>query len=114
MRNRSNRVEGLLLETVSELLRLEFKDPRLEQITVTHAQVSRDLSHATVYVAAFGDDARRDAAVPVLQKLAGRIGGEFARRGRLRVAPEIRFSPDTGLDEGDKVMQLLRELETQA
>lgn len=109
--NRVSKIESLLLTEISDIVRNELKDPRLAGVTITQARVSRDLSHAKVYVSALGGAEARDGALKVLRNLAGRIRGEFGRRARLRTVPELHFEPDEGLEAGIRVHQLLRQLE---
>jgi ribosome-binding factor A len=108
--NRISKIESLLITEVSDIVRNELKDPRLAGVTITQARVSRDLSHAKVYVSALGGTEARDRALEVLRQLAGRIRGEFGRRARLRTVPEIHFEPDAGLEAGMRVHELLRQL----
>ncbi len=109
--NRVSKIESLLVSEISDIVRNELKDPRLDGVTITQARVSRDLSHAKVYVSALGGVAARDRALEVLRNLAGRIRGEFGRRARLRVVPEIQFEADEGIEAGMRVHELLRQLE---
>ncbi|MGC8783061.1 MAG: 30S ribosome-binding factor RbfA [Armatimonadota bacterium] len=109
--NRVSKIESLLVSEISDIVRHELKDPRLAGVTITQARVSRDLSHAKVYVSALGGIEARDKALEVLRALAGRIRGEFGRRAHLRIVPEIQFEPDEGIEAGMRVHELLRQLE---
>ncbi|MCS6831554.1 MAG: 30S ribosome-binding factor RbfA [Armatimonadota bacterium] len=109
--NRVSKIESLLVSEISDIVHNELKDPRLDGVTITQARVSRDLSHAKVYVSALKGVEARDKALEVLRNLAGRIRGEFGRRVHLRVVPEIQFEPDEGIEAGMRVHELLRQLE---
>lgn len=109
--NRVSKIESLLVSEISDIVRTVLKDPRLEGITVTGARVSRDLSHAKVFVSALGGAEARDKALEVLRNLSGRIRGEFGRRAHLRTVPEIQFEPDESIEAGMRVHELLRQLE---
>lgn len=111
--NRVSKVASLLVSEISDIVRNELKDPRLTGVTITQARVSRDLSHAKVYVSALGGAEARDRALEVLRPLAGRIRGEFGRRARLRIVPEIQFEPDESIEAGMRVHELLRQLDQQ-
>ena len=50
---RARRVEEQLKRLLAELVRREVKDPRIGLITITSAEVSRDLTHANVYFTPF-------------------------------------------------------------
>src|SRR3990167_9256082 len=45
---RSDRVGDLLLELISQLLAKEVSDPRIVPVTLTGAEVSKDLRHARI------------------------------------------------------------------
>ena len=51
---RSDRVGDLLLELISELLAREVSDPRIGSVTLTGAEVSKDLRHARIYFRLLG------------------------------------------------------------
>lgn len=108
--NRVSKIESLLVSEISDIVRNELKDPRLDGVTITQAKVSRDLSHAKVYVSALSGIVARDSALEVLRSLAGHIRGEFGRRAHLRIVPKIQFEPDEGIEAGMRVHELLRHL----
>ena len=47
--SRNQRLGNQLLRTLSELLRFETKDPRIDGVALTSVDLSRDLSIAKVY-----------------------------------------------------------------
>lgn len=48
--DRARRVAEFVQREVSELIKTEFDDPRLDLVTVTDVRVSKDLRHARVFV----------------------------------------------------------------
>ncbi|MCK6565615.1 MAG: 30S ribosome-binding factor RbfA, partial [Dehalococcoidia bacterium] len=62
MSRRTERVNDLLREQLSELIQREVKDPRVARglVSITEVQVSPDLRHATVYVSHLGDSGERE------------------------------------------------------
>ena len=57
MPHRIERVNSLIRQEISELLRREVKDPRLGNfIAVTEVDTSRDLKHAHIYVSYLGTE----------------------------------------------------------
>ena len=91
----------------------DLKDPRLGFVTVTAAEVSRDLQHAKVFISVIGDDEQKEGALTALRRAAGWISGQFTRRAHLRVAPEIDFRYDEGIARGARIFELLHEIETE-
>ena len=60
MTRRTERVNEVLREELSNLLREELNDPRIGGIvTITHVDVSPDLRRATAYVSVLGSEAER-------------------------------------------------------
>ncbi len=111
---RQEQIQKRLVEEVSDMLQRDLKDPRLGFVTVTGAEVSRDLRHAKLFVSILGDDENKQESMAALRSAAGRIRGEFTRRAHLRVAPEIEFRYDEGLARGARIFELLHQIEEEA
>lgn len=111
---RQEQIQQLLVEEISDMLRRDLKDPRLGFITVTGAQISRDLRHAKVFVSVLGDEAAQSESLAALTRASGRIRGEFGRRARLRVAPEIIFRLDEAIEQGARIFTLLKQIEAES
>ncbi|MDI6829651.1 MAG: 30S ribosome-binding factor RbfA, partial [Armatimonadota bacterium] len=79
MPDRLERVKELLKSEISEIIRREIKDPRLGFVTITDAEVSKDLRHAKIYVSVLGDEQQKQETLNILQAAAGFIRGEFGR-----------------------------------
>ena len=95
---------------ISDILRRELKDPRLGFVTITDAEVSKDLRHARVYVSVYGDEKQKEQNLAVLQGAAGYIRGEFGRRAFMKVIPEISFKLDTSVEHGARIFELLQQV----
>jgi len=110
-RQRTQRVAGRIKEEVSDILRLELKDPRLANMTsITSVEVSRDLSHARIYVSIFGNDEEQRSVSKILAKASGFIRLELGKRIRLRHVPELEFRLDRSLEYGAHIEHVLRTL----
>jgi ribosome-binding factor A len=108
---RQEQIQNRLVEEVSNMLRRDLKDPRLGFVTVTGAEISRDLRYAKVYVSVLGTEEEKQQTVDALQRASGFIRGEFTRRAHLRVAPEISFQGDVSLARGARIFELLHQIE---
>lgn len=108
---RQQRVQEQLLHEISEIVHKELRDPRLGFVTLTAAEISRDLRHAKVYVSVLGDEEAQRQCLKALNGAAGLLRGEFARRAHLRVAPELEFRIDQGIQRGQLIAELLRSVE---
>jgi ribosome-binding factor A len=97
---RARRIEEQLKRLLSNLVRREVKDPRVGLITITSAEVSRDLSHANVYFTPFAGEGDAAAALEALQHAAGYLRHQVRNQMRLRVAPELVFRIDDSVERG--------------
>jgi ribosome-binding factor A len=110
MSTRTERVEELLKVEISDMIRRDLKDPRLGFITITDAEVTKDLRHAKVYISVMGDEKSKEESLAVLQRAAGHIRSEFGRRAHLKIIPDITFKMDTAIDTGTRIFELLQQV----
>ena len=106
---RVQRVREAIKQEASDVIR-KMKDPRVAFVTVTDAEVSRDLRHVKIFVSVLGDDDKKRAAMEGLERATGYIRSEIGQRIRLRHTPEIIFRWDESLEIGARISQILREL----
>jgi len=108
--SRSRRIAEQIQRELADLLRTEVKDPRVERVTVSEVKVSRDLSHAQVYVTVLGGDAEAvTAAVEALNGAAGFLRRALSRQMRLRRVPQPHFVEDPSFDTGARLSRLIDE-----
>jgi ribosome-binding factor A len=110
MTRRTERVGDSLLETLSELLLREVKDPRIGAVTLTSVQVDDDLRRARVRFCTLGDVAARERAQKGLESAARFLQGKVARLLRMKFAPILEFEYDEGFEKADEMSRLLRGL----
>lgn len=111
--NRPERVAQEIQGAVAELLtRGALKDPRIGFITLTGVKVSPDLSVAQVFYSMIGGDHEKAETQAGLDAAKGFVRREVTKRVKLRVSPEVFFSFDPSLEEGDKIERLLKEVRT--
>lgn len=92
------------------LTRGELRDPRIGFITITGVKVSPDLRVAKVFYSMMGDEKQRADTQKGLEAAKGFLRREVTAAVQLRVSPEIFFSFDESVGEGDKIDRLLREV----
>lgn len=103
----NERVRAIL----SELLLREVSDPRLQSVTVTEVSLDGELMYADVYVNALGDESRENDVMQGLERAKGFLRREVGKRIRTRNTPELKFHWDATLEYGERINQLLDNLE---
>ena len=108
---RTRRVADRIQVELGEILAARTENPRLRTLTVTGAEVTRDLSIARVWVAS-GNLRKEDETHTLheLEKAAPYFRTLLAPRLKLRIVPELHFQIDHSLEEGARIDQLLREI----
>ena len=110
MSTRQEKVQELLKEEISDILRRELKDPRLGFVTITDAQVSPDMRHAKIFISVLGAENVRKENMAVLKKSEKYVRQMLAKRMRMRTVPEIDFRFDESVDRGIKMLELLEKI----
>ncbi len=108
---RPDRVGAEIQAAIADLLiRGDIHDPRIGFITLTGVKVSPDLSVAQVYYSMIGTDEEKAETQAGLIAAKGYVRREVTKRVKLRISPEVFFTFDPSLDEGDKIERLLKEV----
>ena len=108
MAHRIERVNSLIRQEISELLRRQVKDPRLGNlVAVTDVSTSPDLRHAKVSVSRIGSEEEKQETLSVLAAASGFFRNELAKRLRLRHIPELSFQWDDSIERGVHLLQLI-------
>src|SRR5262245_16040654 len=117
---RTARLNESVLEVLAEELE-RMNDPRLELVTLTGVDVSRDLSHASVFYSTLGattissgttsanEDFAQDAA-DALAAAAPHFRALLGRQMRIRQVPRLDFEVDLGIITGQRIDEILREI----
>jgi ribosome-binding factor A len=104
-------VAEAIREEVARFLADGIKDPRVRGlVTVTGADVTRDLRHAKVFVSIMGTDEERAETFAALGDVAAHLRGRIGRALRLRVAPEIAFRHDASVAHAARIETLLEQI----
>jgi ribosome-binding factor A len=108
-KQRQRRVEDQLQKELSEIIRLELKDPGVGMVTITAVEVSPDLAHAKVLFTQLGDDAARKRVVSGLGRASSFLRTMLGKRIRLHNTPELHFHYDESIDRGIHLSRLIDE-----
>jgi len=105
--SRNQRLGAQILRTLSELLRFETKDPRLQGVSLTSVDLSRDLSVARVYFSLMNPEDSAEAALEALKKAGGFLRGKLGGALKVRHIPELRFVHDDSAEQSVKISELI-------
>lgn len=105
--SRSDRVAEQIQRELADLLQFEVKDPRVSMVTVTEVEVSGDMAHAKIYYTAPEGTAELQKG---LEKTAGFLRSQLAKRLLLRTVPQLHFSYDASIDRGMHIAKLIDEV----
>lgn len=104
---RSRRIAEQIQRELSDVIRLELKDPRVGMITITDVEVSHDYSHAKVFFTQLGDSTKAGEVTDALRHAAGFLRSQLAHRLKLRIVPEVHFAYDVSVEHGMRLSQLI-------
>ena len=108
------RLNDQIRADIADLIAREMKDPRVSGlISVTGVDIAPDLSSAKVYISVLGTPEERKRALTALRNAAGFLRTQLATRLTIRRAPELHFVADTSIERGERIMELLREVESE-
>ncbi len=109
--SRSSRVSEQIHRELSELIRLELKDPRLSSklslVTLTGVEVTPDYAHAKVFYTSLAGEEHRQEIDRGLKHSAGFLRRELGRRIRIHHIPELHFVFDASVERGTRLSSLI-------
>ncbi|MBL0313214.1 MAG: 30S ribosome-binding factor RbfA [Holophagaceae bacterium] len=114
--NRPERLEDQIQFLLSTIILRELRDPELGFVTVTAVRLTPDRSQARVYFTSMPTSGKSDEAqVALSRKALGRAAGflrtHLAKVLDMKRVPELKFFPDASLTEGNRMEEILAELE---
>ena len=104
---RSRRVGEQMQRLLGEVLLRDVKDPRVDGVSITAVEVSRDLSHATVWYSLLDPAADPAPAGEALTRAAGLIRGKLGRAMYIRHVPALHFRHDESVARGARLSELI-------
>ncbi|HTJ85139.1 MAG TPA: 30S ribosome-binding factor RbfA [Polyangiaceae bacterium] len=111
---RAVRVAERVRDEIARLLGRKINDPRVAGVIVSRVEMTDDLRMARVFYRLLEADVperRLKEAQTGLERAAGLFRRELTHALKLRSAPELRFSYDSGMDHQNRVEELLAEIE---
>lgn len=108
------RVRELLKREIGEAIRRELPVDQAGLVTVNDVDVSGDLKNAKVYLGLLGNAEQKKTALDLLNKQRARIQALVAKSVVLKYTPRLKFLVDESVDRGNRVLQIIEELEKQS
>ena len=113
MKRRTDRLNSLLKEVLSEVVHKEIKDPGIEGmiLSISKVDVSKDLSHAKVHVSIIGDEQAKKLALNVLNSAAGFISVRASKMVSMYRFPSLLFLLDNTVEAQMKIHDVIEGLQ---
>jgi len=109
--HRQLRVRELLKRQIGEAIRREIPSDQAGIITVNDVAVAGDLRLATVYISILGSAEQQRTGIGLLRRNRTRLQGLVAKAVILKYTPQLRFVIDESVARGNKVLEIIAELE---
>ena len=108
---KNTRINGEVLKELSNIIRSEIKDPRINPMTsVVAVEVAPDLKTCKAYISVLGDEKSQKDTITGLKSAEGYIRRQLARTVNLRNTPEIRFILDQSIEYSINMSKLIDEV----
>lgn len=108
--SRTQRIGDQIQRELALLIQREIKDPRLGLVTITAVEVSRDLSHAKVFITVMGKDDDQDSVrdnLRILNDASGFLRMQLGKAMKLRTVPQLHFNYDASVRRGVELTSLI-------
>ena len=109
---RIRRVESLIRDEISKMIMKGIiKNPNVNTlISITRVEVSKDLSHAKLFVSSFENRNKALRAVAGLNRAVGFIQGVLGKKLHMRTIPKLNFIYDDSIEHGFEVNKIIDEV----
>ena len=108
---KNTRINGEVLRELSNIIRGEIKDPRINPLTsVVAVEVAPGLKTCKAYISVLGDEESQAKTLAGLKSAEGFIRSKLAKTVNLRNTPEIRFVLDQSIEYGVKMSKMIDEV----
>ncbi len=106
--SRTDRLSAQFRRELGVMVHEAVREHSLPSASVSDVEVTRDLSHAKVWVTALKPE-RSLEVVKALNELSKGFRQQLGKMLRIRQVPELHFHYDESVDRGEKIELLLRE-----
>ena len=107
---RIKKVNQEVKREIGRIIQRELGDPRLEFVTITEVDVSRDLRNARIRFSVLGEASQAKAAQQGLEGARGMIRKLLGKNMNLRYTPELFFIYDQSVEMSVRIEETLKEI----
>lgn len=112
MTRRTDRLNSLLKEVISEVIRSKVRHPGVDEMcTVSRVSITPDLHYAKVYISVIGDDKKKKETVDALNAAHGFIAVNASKEVTMRYFPELTFILDDSVDKHARIEDLIKSIQ---
>jgi ribosome-binding factor A len=111
MTRRTERLDSVIQQEISQLLREQVNDPRLSSlISITKVSTSSDLRHTKVFISSIGDNVDKKEILQGFTAASGFLRRQLATRLQLKHMPELSFQFDDSIERAANLLRLIDEV----
>lgn len=108
---KNTRINGEVQKVLSEIIRGEIKDPRIDPMTsVVQVIVAPDLKTCKAFISVLGGEESQKNTLAGLKSAVGYIRRQLAHELNLRNTPEITFILDQSIEYGVNMSRKIDEV----
>lgn len=111
MSRRTDRLNELLRQELSQVLQRKLRDPRLAPlVSIVRVETSADLRQARVFISVMGSRSDKDEALQALTSATGFMKRELSQVLSMRRLPELSFVLDETIEQAADVLKMMDQL----
>ncbi|MBS0288033.1 MAG: 30S ribosome-binding factor RbfA [Proteobacteria bacterium] len=103
---RTDRIADVIQKEIATIIQQEMKDPRVGMLTILEVKVSKDLSFAKIYVSVMQEEHAQET-LATLNKAAGFLRAQLAKRIQIRVMPQLTFVYDDTTIKANRLSKII-------
>ena len=111
MTRRTERLNSLLKEVISNVIRKKVKNPAINEfVSLTRVDITKDLHYAKVYVSVIGNETQKKETLEGLNSAAGFIAVQASKEVVMHHFPELKFILDDSVEKHARIEELIKEI----
>jgi ribosome-binding factor A len=106
---RNERLKEVIREEAAQTILHDLTDPRIGFCTVTHVELTNDMSYCTIHVSVMGDEGVKSRTMHGLKAARGLIQSRIAKRLKTRTTPHVTIELDESIEKSFAVLNKIKE-----